>query len=83
VVKAAKTWARIVAGGRDVRFRDFEQLLAAFGFEFDRQSGSHRIYRHAALRLRMNIQPEGGRAKLYQIRQLLDLVERHGLRLRE
>jgi hypothetical protein len=58
-------------------------LLAAFGFEFDRQSGSHRIYRHPALRLRMNIQPEGGRAKLYQIRQLLDLVEAHGLKLRE
>jgi len=55
----------------------------AFGFELDRQSGSHRIYRHSALRLRMNIQPEGGKAKLYQIRQLLDLVETHGLRLRE
>ena len=31
----------------------------------------------------MNTQPEGGRAKLYQIRQLLDLVEAYGLRLRE
>jgi len=39
--------------------------------------------RPSALRLRMNIQPDGGKAKLYQIRQLLDLVETHGLRLRE
>jgi predicted RNA binding protein YcfA (HicA-like mRNA interferase family) len=82
-MKAGKTWTRILAGRRDIRFRDFEQLLVAFGFEFDRQSGSHRIYRHPTLRLRMNIQPEGGKAKTYQIRQLLDLVETNGLRLRE
>ena len=60
-MKPAKTWERIVAGSRDIRFRDFEQLLRAFGFEFDRQSGSHRIYRHPELRVRMNIQPEGGK----------------------
>jgi len=60
----AKTWERIVAARRDIRFRDFEQLLRAFGFEFDRQSGSHRIYRHPELRVRMNIQPEGGKTKL-------------------
>jgi HicA-like toxin of HicAB toxin-antitoxin system len=82
-MRPAKTWEHIIAGGRDVRFRDFERLVVAFGFEFDRQSGSHRIYRHSGLRLRMNIQPERGRAKLYQIRQLLDLVETHGLRLEE
>jgi hypothetical protein len=34
-MKPARTWERIVAGSRDVRFRDFEQLLEAFGFEFD------------------------------------------------
>jgi predicted RNA binding protein YcfA (HicA-like mRNA interferase family) len=82
-MKPAKTWEHIIAGRRNIRFRDFEQLLAAFGFEFDRQSGSHRIYRHPSTRLRMNVQPEKGKAKLYQIRQLLDLVETHGLRLRE
>ena len=80
-MKPAKTWERMVAGSRDIRFRDFEQLLRAF--ELDRQSGSHRIYRHPELRVRMNIQPEGGKAKLYQIRQLLELVETYGLRLRE
>ena len=55
----------------------------AFSFERDRQSGSHRVYRHRALRLRMNTQPEGSKAKLYQIRQLLNLVETNGLRLWE
>jgi predicted RNA binding protein YcfA (HicA-like mRNA interferase family) len=45
-MKPAETWERIVAGSRDIRFRDFEQLLRKFGFDLDRQSGSHRIYRH-------------------------------------
>jgi predicted RNA binding protein YcfA (HicA-like mRNA interferase family) len=81
-MKPAKTWEPIVAGSRDIRFRDFEQLLRAFGFELDRQSGSHRIYRYPKLRLRMKVQPEGAKAKLYQIRQLLELVETYGLRLR-
>jgi hypothetical protein len=57
-MKAAKTWEHIVAGRRNIRFRDFERLILAFGFEFDR-------------------------ARPYQIRQLLDLVETHGPRLRE
>jgi predicted RNA binding protein YcfA (HicA-like mRNA interferase family) len=82
-MKPAKTWERIVAGSRDIRFRGFEQPLRAFGFEFDRQSGSHRIYRHPELRVPMNIKPEEGKAKPYQIRQLLELVETYGLRLRE
>ena len=44
----AKTWERIVGGSRDIRFRDFEQLLRAFGFEFDRQAaGSHEIWFNA------------------------------------
>jgi len=79
----ARTWQRILDGNRDVRFRDFERPLVAFGFELDRQSGSDRIYRQPALKIRMNIQPEKGNAKAYQIRQLLDLVEANGLQLRE
>ena len=82
-MKPAKSWERILAGNRNVRFRDFERLLVAFGFELDRQSGSHRIYRHRTLRVRMNVQPDDGQAKPYQIRQLLELSERYGLSLEE
>ena len=38
--------------------------------------------RHQRLRIRMNIQPDDGQAK-DQIRQLLELSERYGLRLEE
>ena len=46
-------------------------------------SGSHQIYRHR-LGLMVNLQPDrNGQAKLYQVRQLLELVEEKGLSLEE
>jgi predicted RNA binding protein YcfA (HicA-like mRNA interferase family) len=79
-MKPAETWERIVAGSRDIRFRDFEQLLRKFGFELDRQSGSHRSYRHPKLRVRMSVQPEEDRPN--SIRSD-NCWETYGLRLRE
>jgi predicted RNA binding protein YcfA (HicA-like mRNA interferase family) len=55
----------------------------ALGFELDRTRGSHHIYRHPTVRQRINLQPHRGQAKPYQLRQLLDVVERHALRLEE
>ena len=67
----------------NVRFTDAQRLAEALGFELDRVRGSHHIYRHPAIGQRINLQARGGQAKPYQLRQLLDLVERHALRLKE
>ncbi len=67
----------------NVRFADAQRLADALGFELDRVRGSHHIYRHPGIGQRINLQARGGQAKPYQLRQLLDLVERHALRLKE
>ena len=67
----------------NVRFADAQRLAEALGFELDRVRGSHHIYRHPAIGARNNLPALGGQAKPYQLRQLLDLVERHALRLKE
>ncbi|PZS27946.1 MAG: hypothetical protein DLM58_17955 [Pseudonocardiales bacterium] len=67
----------------NVRFADAQRLAEALGFELDRVRGSHHIYRHPGIGQRINLQARGGQAKPYQLRQLLDLVERHALRLKE
>ncbi|MGH9154665.1 MAG: type II toxin-antitoxin system HicA family toxin [Acidimicrobiales bacterium] len=67
----------------NVRFADAQRLTEALGFELDRVRGSHHIYRHPGIGQRINLQARGGQAKPYQLRQLLDLVERHALRLKE
>lgn len=80
VLDHRELFRRIRAGNMaNVRFADFVSLIEAFGFEAERISGSHHIFRHAVSPLRLNAQPHHGDAKPYQIRQFLRLVERHGL----
>lgn len=45
------------------------------GFEFIRQRGSHRIYRHHGLGRTLSVQDFRGEAKPYQVRQLISIIE--------
>ena len=82
-MRPRKVYEKVLAGSRNVRFDDVCRLAEGFGFCRDRISGSHHIYRHAR-GLMLNLQPDrGGQAKVYQIRQLLDLVEENGLTLND
>ena len=66
-----------------ISFRDFEKLLAAFGFQHVRTTGSHRQYVHPKLRRPLPVQPTGKDAKPYQLREFLELVDEHGLYIEE
>jgi predicted RNA binding protein YcfA (HicA-like mRNA interferase family) len=69
---------------RGLRFAEFTALIEAFGFEYDRQRGSHRYYVRADVREVINVQPRpDGKAKTAQVTEFLDLVERYALRLAE
>ncbi len=82
-MKPAELLRRLAEGQlANVRFADAQRLAEALGFELDRVRGSHHIYRHPNGQ-RLNLQARGGQAKPYQLRQLLELVERHALRLEE
>ncbi len=65
----------------NVEFGDFERLLEALGFELRRTRGSHRIFMHPAIPGVLSLQPRGGQAKPYQVRQLLRWVESYNLEL--
>jgi hypothetical protein len=73
-------WTRLRDGDlRNVGFDEFCRLVEVFGFELRRVSGSHHIYRHVSVPRPLSLQPRGGEAKPYQIRQFLEAVEQHGL----
>lgn len=82
-MRLAKTFklARNDPGG--LRFSDPCRLAEAFGFRFQRQKGSHRVYAHEGTRRIMNFQNGPGTVKAYQVRQLLDCVDRNELALGE
>lgn len=65
----------------NVSFDDLIGLAQGFGFRLVRVSGSHHIFTHQDIAELINLQSVRGKAKPYQIRQLLRLVERYNLRL--
>jgi predicted RNA binding protein YcfA (HicA-like mRNA interferase family) len=58
-------------------------LVKGFGFRLDRVNGSHYIFVHSEIPELLSLQPDGGEAKPYQIRQFLRLIEEHDLHLED
>ena len=81
--KSRKVLEKVLAGSKDIRFNEAVALAEGFGFHLSRVSGSHHIFVHPQVRELVNLQDVNGKAKSYQIRQLLELVERYDLRLRD
>lgn len=79
-----KLLERVRNNPRDVRFSDLLVLTEAFGYRLRSVRGSHRNYRHPAVPERLNLQPDKhGKAKEYQVKQLLDVVAAHYLQLED
>lgn len=80
MTRVDKLYERLLASRKQtIAFRDFEKLLAAFGFQLARTTGSHRQYVHPELIRPFPVQRAGKDAKAYQVREFLELVEEHGL----
>ena len=58
-------------------------LVEAFGFALARVSGGHHIFTHPSISELVNLQNYKGKAKAYQVRQFLELVEQHNLQLED
>lgn len=76
-----KVLAAILAGASDtnVRFNDLRRVLDSLGFQ-SRVRGDHFIYWRTGIPEIINIQPlPGGKAKPYQVKQIREIITRHGL----
>ena len=82
-MKPRKLLEKILAGSFNVPFDDFCGLIKAFGFRLSRIKGSHHIFSHSDLPELVNVQNVAGKAKPYQIRQFLKLVEEYNLTLED
>jgi len=79
-VRIQRLFERIQKGKlHNVAFDDFCTLIEELGFRLDRIRGSHRVYLHPAVPKAFPLQPEKGKAKPYQIRQLLRILEEYNL----
>ncbi len=64
---------------KSLRFEELCQLAEYYGFKLSRTRGSHRMYKREGCARLLNFQGVGGKAKSYQVRQLLDAIEELGL----
>ena len=67
----------------NVSFDDMTDLAQGFGFHLARVNGSHHIYSRRGIPELVNLQEVSGKAKPYQVRQFLKLVERYNLKLED
>ena len=74
---------RILVAPHNVRLRDLLGLAEALGFRVARVEGSHHILTHPGIPELLDLQDVNGEAKPYQVRQLLQLIERYNVHLEE
>ena len=82
-MKKQKLLQKLLSGTKNVRFSEAVACAEAFGFELDRIKGSHHIFTHHSVPELLNLQNVNGKAKPYQIKQLLQLIEIHNLHMEE
>ncbi|MFT7489285.1 MAG: hypothetical protein ACI9OU_001687 [Candidatus Promineifilaceae bacterium] len=71
---------RVLRGTSDanISFEDLCGLLERLGFE-RRTRGSHNVFRKAGVIEKPNLQCAGSNAKVYQVRQVRDIILRYKL----
>ena len=78
-----KLLAKIQNNSKNIRYGDFVTLIEAFHFKRIRGEGSHNVYENKDVPEMVNIQNEEGKAKPYQIKQFLSLIEKYNLKLED
>lgn len=70
----------ILSGSKDanIKFKDLQNLLEDLDFKC-RIKGDHFIYKNSNIPERINIQPNGNKAKSYQVKQVRQIILKYHL----
>jgi hypothetical protein len=80
VSKVTKLVERILRGRADanIDFNGLRAVLRHLGFR-ERVRGGHHIFSHEDVAEIINLQPRGGQAKAYQVKQVRGIIINYGL----
>ncbi|MCJ7622810.1 MAG: type II toxin-antitoxin system HicA family toxin [Anaerolineaceae bacterium] len=78
-----KLLQKILSDSKNIRFSEIQTCVESFGFHLSRVSGSHHIYTHPDIPELINLQEVKGKAKPYQIKQFLKIIESYNLQMKE
>ncbi|MHB8232694.1 MAG: type II toxin-antitoxin system HicA family toxin [bacterium] len=62
----------------NISFEDLRNLLKKLGF-IERIRGSHHIFRKEGIIEKINLQRDGDKAKVYQVRQVREVILKYNL----
>jgi len=79
--KSDKLLSRLLAANSDLNFgfEDLRTLLFNLDFEERKTGGSHRIFYRTGIAEIINIQPDGAKAKPYQVKQIRNIILKYKL----
>lgn len=75
-----KLFQTVMSGTQDrnIKFSDLQKILEVLGFQF-RIKGDHFIYWKSGIDEIINIQPDGNKAKPYQVKQVRNIILKYEL----
>lgn len=78
--KFQKLLEKVLSGQSDanISFDELRQLLLRLGFD-ERTRGSHYVFRKEGIEEQPNIQADGSKAKVYQVRQVRNIIVKYQL----
>ena len=78
-----KIYKAVLSGEKDknMRFSDIQKLLESFDMQC-RIKGDHFIYSNTKYNDILNIQPNNGMAKPYQVRQIRNFIHKNNIKLK-
>ena len=70
----------VLSGTQDnnIKFKDLQKLLEFYGFSY-RVKGDHFVYWKDNINELINIQPDGNKAKAYQVKQVRNIILKYKL----
>lgn len=77
--RARKILEAAQANPAGLTFSELQRLTEAAGFRLARTRGDHFVYSRPGVPEIINLQPAGGKAKVYQVRQVLELIDKYGI----
>ena len=78
-MKTKKILQKALASPNNLRFAEARALAEGYGFKLSRVKGSHHIFVHPEIQELVNLQEVSGQAKAFQVKQLLQLIERYNI----
>jgi len=78
-MKKKEWYEKLKRNPKNVRFETLCQAVELFGFKFKGGKGSHKIFAKEGVKELLNFQNVSGKAKPYQVKQFLKIVEKYNL----